>query len=377
MMKWFRGIMFFLIGVCVQTSVLAVNTTNQLEASRILLFDDYALTNNTPPTWVHEGGLPVGLPATIGGLLAGTNHYHHSGWVLQNCRIGQRNYTGSMYVPPQMATNYIPTLSTTNYSAHLMNTLNAAIYSPVLTNGAGTLYFEAINSALVGVGVAPELSVDIATNMIGGAALSGSMANANVEWRWVFSTNLNATTTNDFVRVMEKLDIRQPVAIRIRRSAVNGTAPDNYYACVDNIRVSPAVPTLVFDAITSVVDSGGTFVACDISNVPGAYSPTDHTSRDVQLWYRWFSPTTTLSWNTLAMVYEPASGTGGDGEHWKATLAFVSGMALEYYFAYSGNPIYQSPDYTDKHYVYPPETDTRRYPEKHSMGRGRSMILLW
>ena len=77
------------------------------------------------------------------------------------------------------------------------------------------------------------------------------------------------------------------------------------------------------------------------------------------------------------MGYVPASGTDGDGEKWKATLAFESGMALEYYFAYSGNPVYQSPDYTERNYSYPPETDTQRYPEKNSLGRGRSMVLLW
>ena len=364
----------FAVVMLLHPLVYAVPVTSVLDENRILLFDDYNLTNNTPKTWVHDGGAALGFGTTVQGLLAGTNHYHRTGWVFVNCRMGQRN--AFYYVPPQMATNYTPPTATTNYSANLMNTLTAAIYSPILTNGIGTLYFEAVNTAPQNAGPA-ELTVEIATNMIGGAALFGNMTNVNVDWKSVCVTNLNVASADNFARMIEKLDVRQPVALRIKRSStVVGAVVDNHFACVDNIRVSPPAPILVFGNINAVADSSGTFVECAVSNVPGTLTPTDHTTRDVQLCYRWFSASVTQQWNTVAMGYEPATGTGGDGEKWKATFAFVPGMMIEYYFTYA-NPIYQSPDYTEKGYVYPIEKDIRRYPAKHTIGRGRNMVLLW
>ncbi|MCL2104889.1 MAG: DUF5123 domain-containing protein [Kiritimatiellaeota bacterium] len=528
-MKRLRKIAVVLMTVSAQAGAFAADMTSALEEGRLLLFDDYYLTNNLPvPTWVHEGPMPTGVPIVVFGLLAGSNHCHRTGWVLQNCRMGQRNVGAQpFYVPPQMTTNYIPSVLTTNYSAHLMNTLSAAIYSPVFSNGIGTLYFEAINSIpaeaelrgsndpdytnsftrlatfpdanasrlttvqtetqapfryiflqrpdagefygninelelygwdpdvansifkappsvtlsiqpggvvlvdwepgtqqdfyrierstdgvtwtplgdtstppfidgapligqrafyrVVAVQTTPPaeaysnpyaidvyadvvpvvLAIEIATNRVGGAALSGDMTGADVEWQWVFSTTLNATTISDFVRVMEQLDIRQPVALRIRRSSTTGSAADHFYICVDNIRVSPSVPDIVFSDINAVVDSGGTVVECEISNAPGSLAPTDYASREIGLWYRWVSPVETQSWNTVAMDYEPASGTAGDGERWCATLAFVPDMALEYYFTFSGGTVYQSPDYTELGYAYAPETGAR-YPD-HSL----------
>jgi len=260
-----------------------------------------------------------------------------------------------------MAVNYTPPTATTNYSANLMNTLNAAIYSPVFADGIGTLYFEAINVAATSVG----LEVYIATNMVGGAALSGSMTAANVDWQRVMTTNLNATSINNFVRVMEKIEISQPVAFRIKRASIVSGALDNFYACIDNIRVSPSVPDIVFSDINTVLNGGGTFVACKVSNAPGTLAPTDHTTREIQLWYRWFVEEEKEPWNTAPMVYQPGTGTAGDGEEWKADFAFEGGKALEYYFVYSRDTVYQSPDYTERvpEYVYPPETGVQ-YPEE-------------
>ena len=345
----YRSLMF-VIAAGMQ-SIYAASVTGVLDDSRILLLDDYYLTGDVPPTWVHVGPAPSGTPnAPYIGLLAGTNHYHRTGWVFVNTRIGQRTASGARYVPPQVPTNY---------SAHLMNTASAAVYSPIFTNGAGTLYFEAVNVVLT---TPVELAVDIATNMVGGAALSGSMTNASVAWQLdVFKTNLTSTTTSveGFVRIAEKLDIRQPVAIRIRRATVASGVADNNYACVDNIRVSPSVPDIVFSDIKGVLDGGGTFVECVVSNTPGTLARTDYTSRGIQLHYQWYDTTTTQTLQNAAMTYQPATGTDGDGEAWKATFTFAPGMMMRYYFVYSGATVYQSPDYTEKGYAYPPETGVR------------------
>jgi len=355
MMKNVYRSLTFLIAIGIQPVIAAAPETNALDDGRILLLDDYLLTGDSPPTWEHVGPAPSGAPTVIGGLFAGTNHYHRTGWVFQNVRMGQRNNpAAAMCVPPQIPSNY---------SANLMNTLEAAIYSPVFTNGIGTLYFEAINVA----STAPVgLEVYIATNMVGGAALSGSMTAVNVDWQPILSTNLTATSINGFVRVMKKIEISQPVVLRIKRSTTMTGAADNFYACVDNIRVSPSVPDIVFSGINAVVSGGGTFVECVVSNTPGTLNLTDHTSRDIELCYRWFSSSVTQAWASAAMVYQTGTGTGGDGEEWKAdiTPTFQPGMALEYYLVYSRDTVYRSLDYTDSSpvYAYPPETGMR-YPE--------------
>ena len=358
----YKGFVFGVV-MLFQSLIYAATATSQLDKDRILLFDDYAATNSLPvATWVHEGIAPVGLPATIGGLLAGSNHYHHTGWVFLNCRMGQRNSSGARYVPPQMATNYISSQLTTNYSVNLMNRLSAYIYSPVLTNGVGTLYFEAIN---VSSNNEATLSVDIATNMVGGAALSGSMSTGNVDWIWKFDISLNAQTIDDFERVMLDFDIRQPVALRIGRSSVNnnGTQPDNFYACIDNIRVSPSAPDIVFSGIKASINGGDMVVECVVSNSLDSLNLTDNTSRDIQLFYRGFSDIATNDWASTPMIYESSSGISGDGEEWKATIAgHAPDMSFEYYFVYSRNPVYRSPDYTEQGHVYLPETGIR-YPE--------------
>ncbi|MCL1921113.1 MAG: InlB B-repeat-containing protein [Kiritimatiellaeota bacterium] len=363
-MKALKYVVLLVAAMCAQRAMSVASVTDQLADGRILLFDDYNLTTDVPPTWVHEGTALMAPPVLVGGLLAGLNHYHRTGWSLLNTRMGQRNMPATLlYVPPQMTTNYLPPALNVNYSANLMNTNSAAIYSPVFTNGIGTLYFEAINVSLVGTGVAPELTVDIATNLVGGAALSAgmNMADENVEWQMgVFTTNLNVTSISAAVRVMEKIEVSQAMAFRIRRSSVDGTALESYYACVDNIRVSPGAPDIVFSNTNAVVEALGTYVECDISNRPGTLVPTDHTTRNVQLWYRWFSADEETAWASMDMVYEPGTGTDGDGERWKATgITFQPAMGLAYYFAYTGDTVYQSPDYTEQGHTYPVETGAR------------------
>ena len=350
-MKCLKVIVLFLAGMCVQTALSAVSITDQLADGRVLLLNDYFLTNNTPPTWVHQGTTSSNAATT--GLLPGSTHIHRAGWVFQDCRMGKWLGANRFYIPPWGVD--------TNFSANMRNTTNAAIYSPIFTNGIGTLYFEARNAFYLAT-YSPEIVVEIATNTTNGSELSGtgSSTNADINWQLLFSETLAGQTSNYFIRVAETLDIRRPVAVRIRRATTNGTTLENYYVCIDNIRVSPSVPDLSFSEINSVVDAEGTFVECKISNTPGTLAPTDHTSRDVQLWYRWVSPDVTNEWDSIAMAYDLATGVAGDGEKWKAdNIPFNPRMALEYYFSFTGDTVYQSPDYTEQGEFYPVETGGR------------------
>ena len=367
MMKWFKRIALFLAIIGVPSVLMAATVTSQLDDGRMILFDDYYLTNDAPPTWVHEGTGVANTTTT--GLLPGTNHYHRTGWVLQNSRIGQWTGAGRFYVPPQMAMNYIPTVATTNYSANLMNTLNAAIYSPVFSNGIGTLYFEVINGSYQSA-YAPRIALDIATNMVSGVGLSGNMMDPNVNWQNVFTNEVSKQSINDFARVIQELDIRQPVAFRIRRVNVNGPIAESLYISVDNIRVSPSAPDIEFSDISAVVDGGGTSVECVVGNAPGTAARTDHTSREIELRYRWFSPADeTQGWSSTPMFYQAATGTDGDGEVWATgvgAILFQPGMVLEYYFVFSGGTVYQSPDYTEQGYGYDIEAGAR-YPQDETL----------
>jgi len=128
--------------------LFASPAVTNLPENRIILFDDYVLTNNVPPTWVHDGPVPAGFANTPPkALLAGTNHYHRTGWIFRFCRTGCSGYmSNARIIPPKSPSSLPPTPNiATNLAANLQNDLNAMIESPVFTNGIGTVYFEAIN----------------------------------------------------------------------------------------------------------------------------------------------------------------------------------------------------------------------------------------
>ena len=291
-----------------------------------------------------------------------------------------------MYVPPQMTTNYIPLTPTTNYSANLMNTYDAVIYSPVFTNGIGTLYFETINVTSNSVGLTlPVLLIDIATNLVVNGISrplpSGSITNvlANVFWEPSLSTSntLNATSASDFMRIMRKIDVRQPAVIRIKRDSTNaGALADNYYICVDNIRVSlpPAdvvfsKPEAPFEIGYPSVNAPGGQIQCWMDNRPGPNltSYLGGTRTNVQVVSRWnYIPAVNTPpagagwvspWVTNALHCVDVGNGAGDGERWEGIFPrHLDVGTLEYYFVGAINGVrYQSPDYTGLGHSYPAE----------------------
>ncbi|MEI7902157.1 MAG: hypothetical protein WCK89_18030 [bacterium] len=316
----------------VQTGAFAA-ATNSLPESRILLFDNYALTNNAPtPTWVHEGSASTAL--ALKPLLAGTNHYHRTGWRLLFCRTGStRVATGFIKVPLNVDTNY---------AAYLQNTLSARIESPVFTNGIGTVYFEAVNNE---TNTPTQISVDWSTNL--------------TDWVTLTNITLSATSTNGFKRYVKSLNVQQPAKLRIRRTGTIYSAQslDTALTCIDNIRVSPPpADVLVYNA--NVLNQSSYYILrCFVSN---ADTNVPAVSRVVTGYYRWPNlapPSNAWAHVTLPCV-DPGDGQG-NGEQYETTLPtqVLSGTNEHYFVCTFDGYRYQSPDYTGLGYAgYPSET---------------------
>jgi hypothetical protein len=203
------------------------------------------------------------------------------------------------------------------------------------------------------------------------------MTNDNVNWLSpIYSNTLTATTSNDFTRVIEKLDVRQPVALRIKRVNVNSPMLETLYICIDNIRVSPppadieiSKPTTPFDIGYPSVNTLEGRVQCWIDNRPGPdkTSYSGGTRTNVQVVSRWnYIPgvTTPQNWNwispwqTNTLECIDAGNGSGDGEKWGGAIPPYQDVGiLEYYFRGEFNGArYQSPDYTERGWVYQPES---------------------
>ncbi|MEI7900459.1 MAG: hypothetical protein WCK89_09400, partial [bacterium] len=314
-----------------------VSGTMALSEARILTFNDYALTNNAPtPTWVHVGTTASAL--ALKPLLAGTNHYHRTGWKLLFCRTGStRVATGFFKVIPDVATNY---------AAYLENTLGAQIESPVFTNGIGTVYFEAINNESASP---TQITVELSTNM--------------TDWVTLDELALNAVSTNGFMRYVKSLNVRQPATLRIRRTGTIYFAQsvDTALTCIDNIRVSPPPSDVVAYKTGCPFEPGypsinsDIFIRCLIDNVDMKV-PTD--SRTCRVVYRWrYLDQVIDAWTTNLMTRVGAGDGQGNGEKFEAVLPPQPLVGdLEYYFLceFEGSR-YQSPDYTGRGFTYPGE----------------------
>ena len=343
-------------------TALYTMTTSTLTENRILQFDDYVLTNNAPkPTWVHEGPAPTGLGSTLA-LLPGTNHYHRTGWVLRSCRTGCSGYmSNARIIPPKSpATTPVFPATALNLAANLRNESGAMIESPVFTNGIGTVYFEAIN----GLAANPtQLSIDIATNMVNpdsgtyvGTVNPPSTNGFVYNWQSLDVLDLNAASSNDFTRYSRRLNYRQSIKLRMRRTGdvAAGVLADNAFTVIDNIRVSLPPSDIAITKTVSPFEPGypavGTnlTIRCYVSNVD-TNVPTD-LPRTLKVIYRWrFLNQVVGAWRTNAMDYVAGTGDGaGNGERYAAVLPPMSDVGdLEYYFIgdFLGY-VYQSPDYT-------------------------------
>ncbi len=367
--------------VVMPTSAVTVTATyisyaSMLPESRILDFNDYVLTNNAPtPTWVHEGPMPPGF-FFIKALLSGTNHYHRTGWKFMSCRTGCSGYmSNARIIPPKSpATTPANPYIASDLAANLRNDLGARIESPVFTNGIGTIYFEAIN----GVQDYPtQISVDIATNMVSldlgtivGTVAPPSTNGLDYVWQPLDVLDLNAATTNDFVRYRKLVNCRDPIKMRMRRT---GTvypeigSLDNAFTVIDNIRVSlpPSDvvitrPECLFAPGYPCVNAAMT-IRCVVSNVD-TNAPTD--SRSVKVCTRWrYLNQQVGAWMTNSMAYVEGTGDGqGNGEVYQAALPPQGEVGdLEYYFicAFSGVS-YVSPDFTGGGYQYASESASPR-----------------
>lgn len=202
-------------------------------------------------------------------------------WYLSNVRIGNLyEEDGTFqnirnYLPP--SPDALPNNELTN-SVHLAlgNTTDAAIYSPMYTNGIGTIYFDAVNSVLSedGTGRGYTLVVEVCTNFVNDVVSTidgevedksdgeaGGGANNEPIWAPVkmqalkkdgtpkfdapFETERltlnikNGGTAANFYRVYVELNYREPIRFRIRRDEILEDAEnDKVFILIDNIVAS-------------------------------------------------------------------------------------------------------------------------------------------
>jgi len=344
---------------------------------RYLEFDDYSLTaDGPPPTWQHFG--PVTAISTARGLQAGTNHVHKSGWSFLHCRIG-RNTNVENSVPPILNGNpYVP--NGTNYCVYLQNRLEAEVHSPVFTNGVGAIYLDAISLNAFTI----NMSVYIATNMINGVGdlvpLDAS-ANTNrgmIVWEPLPLDTFVLASGATEIAYRKELNIRQGVCIKIVRDNIyiDVVIPrDNYYAVIDNLRVSPPPADVImdqgntpFDAYPSIDNNIN--LQLKISNAIGPYTSAAAQRTNVFMVSRWnYLGQYITPWTTNALTCVDTGDGLGNNELWQPAtpLQRYSDVGdLQYYFVcqFEGE-YYQSKDYT----VYPVETNLVLFPPENQSPR--------
>lgn len=162
----------------------------------------------------------------------------------------------------------------------MLNTTEAAVYSPCYDEGIGTIYFDAVNGWNDDL-TAYQLIVEYATNTLTGASVvdanlwlydednnvtnyygnldatcwqacevnvarvtGGDTVNDPVTYPGAFNLEVEPgrpTTTGEFYRVYAKLNVREPVRFRIRRTSIDSAKSDTLdssYLLLDNIIVS-------------------------------------------------------------------------------------------------------------------------------------------
>jgi hypothetical protein len=348
------------------------------DSGRYLSFDDYSLTNGATPTWQHFGSMPVASSAA--GLQAGSNHVHSSSWSFMHCRMGRGTFTTNSVLPVLNGNPYVP--NGTNYCLYLQNRLEVLIHSPVFTDGIGTLYMDAISFAAYDV----NLSIYIATNMLNGMGSPiplDASANTNrdmIVWEVLPCDNLALLSGAAEVAYKKELNIRKPVCIKILRNEIfpPGVTRDNYYAVIDNLRVSAPPADVTMDQGNSPFDTypsvnSNMNLRLKISNTTGPYTTTADQRTNVFVVSRWnylgqrFTP-----WVTNAMTCVNNGDGQGNNELWQPLTplpSYPDAGNLEYYFVcYFDGGYYQSKDYT----IYPPVLNSGLFPPETKSPRNYS-----
>jgi hypothetical protein len=253
--------------------------------------------------------------------------------------------------------------------------------SPVFSQGVGTFYFDAISV----YDTAPILSIFIATNMVnslGDRVPIDASVHTNrqaIIWEPDGSPTpieiITLVAGASYTPFKREINIRKPVCIKVERSNVNGSSFDNFYAAIDNIRVSEPPADVVMDKGASpfnVYPSVNTNMSLQfrIDNTTGPNTTTYTTRTNVLLVSRWKYINQKTSWVTNKMQYVTGSGDGaGNGELWQPLTpltVYPDAGDLEYYFiCYFSGSYYQSKDYT----VYPVATNLVLFPSENKSPR--------
>lgn len=265
------------LGGTLSGRVLLANNWTGVNGKDDITGQDYNLTNPAESSsyWVHNSPPAQNLP-----YLSNSTHSELKSndpieelcnsttlWRLEHVRIGNL-YEGDGSTR-STTMNYLPTIGDATNAAHLAmrNMLDAAIYSPIYTNGIGTIYFDAVNSITSTNGVGYKLVVEVCTNQLGDvnatpewnrAKLSvlkkvGANFAAPVETNELALAIADGGTAANFYRVFAKVNHYGPISFRIKRiEVVDGATSDESYILVDNIIAS--YPTMRAD-----FDTYGTF----------------------------------------------------------------------------------------------------------------------
>jgi hypothetical protein len=278
--------------------------------------------------------------------------------------MGRNTYIDNSVLPILNGNEFVPI--GTNYCLYLQNSTNVLIHSPVFTTGIGTLYLDAISLMVTTI----DLSVYIATNMVNGTGELvplDATANSNrmaIVWEPAPLDIITLVAGNPEFAYKRELNIRQPTCIKIiRNNMVDYTSRDDYYAVIDNIRVSEPPADVVmdksampFNAYPSVNKNMN--VQFRIDNVAGPHATTAALRTNVMLVSRWnYLNLKTSPWTTNVMQCANIGDGAGNGELWQPLTAmpvYPDAGDLEYFFlCYFDGTYYQSYDYT----AYPKALD--------------------
>jgi hypothetical protein len=225
--------------------------------------------------------------------------------------------------------------------AMLRNTnLSSFILSPLLPQGIGTIYLEAVIKT-VGSMYMASFEVQVSTN--GGASFD----------LVVYSTNL---TRSLIVRPAIRLNLRQAAMVRILRTSYDAADISNDTGIVlDNIRISPPPTDVTIDNANLLINPGypsekdPVTVRCRVLDVDANVPSVNHR---VTVWYRHYTwPAAT--WTSAVLTATVENVYSGLIPTLPAGPVTISGRHdVDYYFkceydgySYSNN-IYASPPYS-------------------------------
>ncbi len=331
--------------------MFCLNATAQytsLPDSRIIQLDDYGDDSK----WTsHTGELAFWLRSA---LKDGTEHVHSAGWNIHKARTGDAGNYGRI----------IPPYASTNFAVNLRNEGGGGIFveSPYYEDGAGTLYFEAVNNEQL-----VNMTVYIATNMLvgGGIAPMQSFTNSTFSYNWVEvdSVALNYTGSTGFGRFRYNFNYYDPVKFQIMRSSPQNSSfsADYNLLVIDNIRVSFPPSSVDLNELDSNINASPDFssgilnLRCKLDRYNADQAVTDPT---VSVVYRTASEQGGAfgSWVTQQLNYVSGTGDGVTGLEYSGSVVVTAEGDIEYYYSSDFDGYYASPDYTGLNYSYPTES---------------------